>query len=131
MAKTLRDGPIVRGTVPFVVIKEIGELGDSNRKVMSVGYTGKQTGSEEYPLASLSVTFIENLKSFVHWPNREAAEKDLGMLKEYVDSLQIKSKKEPNDGTRSTTPGKRRNTKAGNVAPRRRTQAREEAAEAV
>lgn len=89
MPKTVQRGPILRGTVPYVAIKEIGELGDKGKRVMSIGYQGKFIANEDAPLSSLAGALIEELLPFIRWPNADAGKADLAALKEYVASLEI------------------------------------------
>ena len=81
--------PIKRGSVPYIVLKEIGELGDNGRKVFSLGYGGRIEGKPEFPLSSLACPIINTLLDVIHWPSDEAAVKDLELFKSYLSQLHV------------------------------------------
>lgn len=87
-SKTLRNcGPILRGSLPFLTLKEIGELGDNGKAVMRVGYGERLVAKPDLPLSSLAVPVIDELLKVVRYKNKAAADKDLDLLRAYVGRL--------------------------------------------
>lgn len=90
MVKTITDkSPVLLGSVPYIVIKEIGQLGDKGKRVMCIGYTGRFIANEQYPFSSLMRAIADELSGFVRWENDEQGRADLAALKEWADSLEI------------------------------------------
>lgn len=78
---------IARGTKAYVMLKEIGELSDAGRKVLSVGYQGKLVATEDTPLSSLVIPLLCDLVPHISYSNRGQFDADVKMLKEAVGRL--------------------------------------------
>lgn len=91
--KTLREsGPILRGTVPFAIVKEVGELGDYGKKVVGFGYSGKMVGRADMPLASMLAQFIRRIAPMCHYKDRKAFNADLKLVKSVISRLDYTGK---------------------------------------
>ena len=85
---------IVRGTVAFVQLKEIGELDDKGKKVLGLGYGKRLPAPKDAPLA-LAEWFVRELMQVCRYSSNEAATKDLKHFKAYVNSITLNDKREP------------------------------------
>lgn len=90
-AKTLRDvdGPILRGNRLFVKVKEIGELGDNDRAVVSYGYGDRLKAPLDKPLI-LAQWFIREILPMCHYSDDSARDADLASLQGYVNAIKPK-----------------------------------------
>jgi hypothetical protein len=88
--KTLKGGVILRGSIPYMVLREIGELGDNGKKVMSIGFSGRIVANEKYPMTSLVAVLLKNIIHSCHYKDKAAAQEDIDGLKELIRRLEAK-----------------------------------------
>lgn len=80
------SGPVLRGSVIFLALKEIGELGDNGKAVMKIGYGGRVIAKPDAPLA-LAEWVIQEILPSCHYSSPKAGAKDIKRLKDFVNSI--------------------------------------------
>jgi hypothetical protein len=87
-AETIETGsPVVRGSVPFITVKEIGELGDKDKAVFKESGFDRIVAQEERPLASLAIPVMHMLLPLIHHKDQSQFDEDMATLKLYLSRL--------------------------------------------
>lgn len=94
--KTTKDRPgtfaspagIMRGTRPYICIRQFGEVDENGRSVFSVGYSGKIIGKPDKPFSSLACAMVAFVSEHSQ-PGGDDPEADLQAFKDWVANLRL------------------------------------------